>query len=226
MKKTIGAIEYSVVWSQRKTIGLYVNRNGSVEVRAPKQVPLKLIEDFVQEKQAWIAKQQAAWQALPAPHVVEFSEGSIHYFLGEPHTLNLGTAYQKDLLSIDINPRKKDQQSVSNALERWYRHNAQAVFSERHEYWRSQLADWALPNSKLALRKMKRRWGSCSRQGLITLNTQLVRYPLTCIDAVIVHELCHLLEFNHSQRFYRLMDQAYPQWKQADKLLKKLAYQY
>jgi predicted metal-dependent hydrolase len=88
------------------------------------------------------------------------------------------------------------------------------------------MKDFALPPSDIALRKMKSRWGSCSRKGKITLNTQLVRYPMACIDAVVVHELCHLLEFNHSRRFYDLMDRAYPQWRAVDKLLKDLALQY
>jgi len=73
---------------------------------------------------------------------------------------------------------------------------------------------------------MKRRWGSCRRNGKITLNLALMKYPLECIDAVIVHELCHLLEFNHSPRFYRLMTRAMPQWKTWDRMLTELAQRY
>ncbi|HBO91632.1 MAG TPA: metal-dependent hydrolase, partial [Gammaproteobacteria bacterium] len=68
--------------------------------------------------------------------------------------------------------------------------------------------------------------GPCRSNGKIIINTHLARYPLNCVDVVIVHELCHLLEFNHSRHFYRLMDQAMPDWKTHDAMLNRLSLLY
>lgn len=224
-KNKISGIPYQLVRSRRKTIAIHVYRNGQVEVRAPKQAPRLLVERFLLDKLPWIEKKREEWQALPDPHQLSFKPGSVHYFLGEPHELNFGSD-DPALAQITLRPRQRDETSIKRALERWYRQQAFQVFEERHKFWCDQLHHLSLPDSEIKLRKMKARWGSCSRHGTITLNTQLVRYPLPCVDGVIVHELCHLLEFNHSPRFYGLMDQAYPSWKASDKLLKELALQY
>ena len=219
-------INYRLVRSRRKTVAIHVHRNGEVEVRAPRRAPEAMIRAFVQEKRHWIESKQAEWASLPGPHRLAYHEGATHYFLGEPHGLVFGAQADPDAATIPLNVRSTGKETVSRALDRWYRQEAEQVFSARHSHWRQEMHDFALPPSEIALRKMKSRWGSCSRRGKITLNTQLVRYPMACIDAVIVHELCHLLEFNHSRRFYNLMDQAYPQWRTVDKLLKDLALQY
>ena len=218
-------IEYRLVRSRRKSVAIHVLRNGAVEVRAPQRASREMIHRFVLEKQHWIEQKRAQWLALPAPHQAEFHEGSQHFFLGEAHRLSFDQCDDQEPV-IALRVRNTSADNVARALERWYRQEAELLFAERHEHWRNHMAGFALPDSHIRLRKMTSRWGSCSRRGAITLNTQLVRYPLACIDAVIVHELCHLLEFNHSSRFYALMDQAYPNWKKVDKLLKNLALQY
>lgn len=226
MRNSAKSIEYQLVRSKRKSVAIYVHRSGLVEVRAPNRMPKYLIEDFITQKQDWILRKQSQWHSLPEPVVTSFTEGSAHYFLGEPHRLQFAKPKSDYEPVIALRVRDKSEPNVRNALDRWYKNNSMDVFQERHDFWREELVDFDLPQSTLGVRKMKSRWGSCSTKGKITLNTQLVRYPLHCVDAVVVHELCHLLEFNHSKRFYQLMDKAYPDWKKADKCLKELAYQY
>lgn len=226
MQQELFDITYKLVRTRRKSVAIHVYRNGEVEVRAPRQASKALIHAFVLEKQDWIAKKQSEWQALPARHEPRFTEGSGHYFLGELHRLCFSQASNNAEPIIQLRVQKRSPDNVAKALDRWYRQQAEAVCAERHDYWREQLRFLRLPSSSLAYRKMKSRWGSCGRSGKITLNTQLMRYPLECVDAVIVHELCHLLEFNHSPRFYELMDIAYPDWKKTDVLLKELSLQY
>ena len=99
--------------------------------------------------------------------------------------------------------------------DRWYRHQADWLFSERLELC-YQLFDGiepVKPFPELRLRKMRSRWGSCSSRGVITLNTMLVQMPVECIDFVVTHELCHLWELNHSPRFYQLLNSVMPQWR-------------
>lgn len=217
--------DYKLIRSRRKSIAIYVLRGGQVEVRAPISVPKAQITEFVRSKQFWIQRKQREWQELPSPHQIEFTEGSEHFFLGEKYLLSLTGSDVEDFI-IALNPRIHSPEHVERALDKWYRTQAQTIFNERHAYWSELLAPKGVPPSSLKLRKMRRRWGSCKTNGEITLNTELIKYPLECIDVVIVHELCHLLEFNHSKRFYSLMDRFYPQWNKYDQILKRLAYTY
>jgi len=85
------------------------------------------------------------------------------------------------------------------------------------------MAALRLPFPELKIRKMRTRWGSCTRRGVITLNLELVRMPPACIDYVISHELCHLVEFNHSARFYQLQERFVPDWQVRKRELDELA---
>ena len=217
------SIEYRLTRSKRKTIAIYVSSEG-VEVRVPYQVSARQAHEFVCEKQHWIEKQLSTIAARPQSYQPQWRWGSQHYFLGEPQLLDCHTGQNADYL---LNGKPSDSaELVKRQIQRWYRQQAQQVFSERHQFWCVQLADMGFPDSYIEPRMMKRRWGSCRPSGKITLNTNLVKYPLQCIDVVIVHELCHLHEFNHSPRFYALMSRALPQWKRFDQMLNELSLQY
>lgn len=212
--------EYRLIRSARKTLGIYIDPEGSVEVRAPQRLSQRIIRDFVADKTPWIESKLATFAVQEKPQPLSYQPGSVHYLLGQAHRLVIngepGFAGNSSLPEIPLVVRQSDNDSIARALSRWQQAQAKAVFTARHQHWRDQLCEWRLPESQIRLRRMKRRWGSCSSKGDITLNTHLIRYPLHCIDAVVVHELCHLLEFNHSKRFYDLMDQAYPDWRSAD----------
>ncbi len=104
---------------------------------------------------------------------------------------------------------------LHRAVSRWYHHRAPTVFSHRLQVIRRdpRIAALGDPGS-LKVRRMRRRWGSCFLDGRINLNTELLGEPIPLIDYVIIHELCHLREHNHSPRFYRLMDQVLPDWRE------------
>ena len=104
----------------------------------------------------------------------------------------------------------------------WYRDQAQQVFSERLLLV-CQRFPGILAAPELRLRKMRRRWGSCSRSGRVTLNTELVKLPLSMIDYVIAHELSHLREMNHSPRFWATVQSVFPEFQLARKTLRERA---
>ena len=225
------SIEYSLVLSKRKTIAIIVKPDQTVEVRAPKRVSKKEVESFLQLKQSWVLAKLREFSLRPDTHEPTFQEGESHYFLGEAHRI-VDTSYIT--ISADFDQATIPLRSVRGAttaqiekkFDRWYRKEALALFTERHDYWREQMSHLALPDSYVNIRKMKRRWGSCTTKGKITFSTALAKYPITCIDAVVVHELCHLLEFSHNKRFYQFMSHVYPDWKACDKQLQTLSWQY
>ena len=105
-------------------------------------------------------------------------------------------------------------QQLHRTLARWYHHRAPAVFTHRLQVVRRDPRVAALGDpGALKVRRMRRRWGSCFPDGRINLNTELLGEPVALIDYVIIHELCHLREHNHSPRFYRLMDAVLPDWR-------------
>ena len=114
------------------------------------------------------------------------------------------------------------QDVVEKLLDCWYLEQAKRVFKECAEPLIRQMAKYNVAPSSFTIRKMKTRWGSCSRKGSISLNLHLIKLPEQCIKEVILHELCHLVHFNHSKEFYALMTAEMPDWKNWKKELKFL----
>jgi predicted metal-dependent hydrolase len=114
--------------------------------------------------------------------------------------------------------------AIEKQIKAWYRAEASVVFAERLALAYEQVKHLGIPPvQSWNIRKMKTRWGSCRRSGKITLNKTLIKLPLPIIDYVIIHELCHLKEFNHGKGFYQLMSQALPDWYERREALFKYA---
>lgn len=219
-----GDFSYTVKYQRRRTLVLHVLGDGAVEVRAPLDTPEREVVRFVEARAGWVVKTRARqmdrlrWQNPIAP-------GAQLWLLGEARQLNIvrGSAFGVALAPGEFAVSARDPLNLpllARQLEGWYREQAQLVFGERLPACCTLFPQLAAP-PPLRLRKMRRRWGSCSRRGVVTLNTELVKLPPLLVDYVIVHELCHLFEFNHGPRFYRLMEQALPDWKQREALLKQ-----
>jgi predicted metal-dependent hydrolase len=215
---------YTVKLQRRKTLGLYVLADGEIEVRAPLRTAQRTIVAFVEQRADWVLKtrakqlQRQQWQ-IP----VETSSSS--WYLGSALQLQVvagaDTRIVCDEQYLRVTIRDPDNLALlTRYLEAWYRTQALTIFSERLLLV-CQRFPGILAAPELRLRKMRRRWGSCSRSGRVTLNVDLVKLPLTLIDYVIAHELCHLSEFNHGQKFYRLLQHVMPDWKQREVLLKQ-----
>lgn len=104
---------------------------------------------------------------------------------------------------------------------RWYRYQALTILPKRTINIASQ-CHWIKNIPIIKVRKMKRQWGNCARCGQLTFNTHLIKAPLELIDYVILHELCHLQEFNHSIKFYALMSSIDPEWRTKKNMLDKI----
>ncbi len=105
-------------------------------------------------------------------------------------------------------------------LDKWCEQRIKKLFSERYELYYNKFEE-KIPHYKLKFRNMKTRWGVCNQKSeTITLNTRLLEYDPCCLDYVIVHELSHLLEFNHSKEFWSVVEKYYPNYKIARKILK------
>lgn len=221
---------FQFVRSARKTIGLYVHRDGSVQVRAPQRVPLAQIYLFLRERWDWLVLQRSRFLEEPAPAPVVYVDGETFLHMGSPLCLRVHLASHNlakrtgDELHVAITPeRQAEPDGLSGVIELWQRREARRVFPLRLAFCHEAMKSLHLPFPELKIRKMRSRWGSCTRSGVVTLNLELIRMPPECIDYVIIHELCHLVEFNHGSRFYELQTRFLPDWKARKQHLEELA---
>lgn len=221
---------FHFIRSARKTIGLYVHRDGSVQVRAPQRVPLAQIYLFLRERWDWLMLQRSRFLEEPAPAPVRYSDGEAFLHLGHPLMLrvhlathNLAKRVGAELHVAITAERRAEKEGLAGIIELWQRREARRIFPLRLAFCHEHMKSLHIPYPELRIRKMRSRWGSCTRKGVVTLNLELIRMPPDCMDYVITHELCHLVEFNHSSRFYDLQTRFMPDWKARKHQLEELA---
>lgn len=191
-----------------------------VRVLAPATASDDDVLAAVKKRARWIAGQLDKFRTLSA-HVTprQYVSGESHYYLGKQYVLKVLVAtddkpYVKLLRGkLEVSVRQKTPEKVRALLRDWYKTRAKEVFAKRLDVLLEQ-ALWVSERPPLRIQSMQTQWGSCSPNGRVTLNPHLVKAPRACIDYVILHELCHIAEHNHSDRFYRLLKQVMPDWEQ------------
>ncbi len=224
------SFDYRIKRQKRKSIAVHVLADASVEVRAPAWVPKRELIDFVERRADWIVEQRRTALQKQALKPV-FADGQYHRFLGQPYPLVVALAARANVTMQDgvLLVKVRDVEStdqVEKALDNWYRKQAIGLYEERIFACFDIFPDWFQEKYRIpsiTVRKMRRRWGSCSSKGDITLSISLMKMPIECIDYVIVHELCHLYAFNHGKSFYALLARVMPDWKKREALIEALA---
>lgn len=212
-------IEYEVEFipSARKRVSIHVYPDGSVRVDAPEERKLPEIHQAVMKRAGWIKHhvdefRRQREQALPRYYV----SGESLFYLGRRYQLKVrqGSTPSVKLLrgQVCVETPSRTAEDVKELLAAWYRNRASEVFTRRFDDVAEQV-NWLRKPPSWRLVRMKTQWGSCSPTGTILLNPHLIKAPRECIDYVISHELCHLKEHNHSQRYYRLLSKIMPRWE-------------
>ena len=203
-----------------------------VVVLAPKRACNAEIQAAISKRGRWIYTQLKQFKAQ-LEHVTprHYIGGESHCYLGKKYVLKIIYLEEKPKVkllrgSLEITLSSKDKRcqnyKVKMLVKHWYKIRAKAVFSRRLSAMLDQTF-WVYDRPPIRLLAMKNQWGNCSRNGLLTLNTHLVKAPRECIDYVILHELCHLVEHNHSPRFYRLMSEVMIDWEEVKERLDGMA---
>ena len=219
--------------SARRSLAITIDENARVQVAAPYLCSEKEIFSFIKQKSQWIFEKIAeAKQHLQTINNKRFCDGHTFLYLGKSLPLAVKT---KDIKrsriefdgfqwKVDV-PQElalhKQEQAVKAKLIQWYRQQAQEILGGRifHHARRMNLT----PN-KVAVRSFKRLWGNCDyNTKTIQLNWQVILSPLNVIDYVVVHELCHLVHPNHSQRFWKKVEKYMPDYREHKRWLKEHA---
>lgn len=223
----VQTIKYKVVYSGRRTLAISILPDASVIVRVPYRTSDKTIQKLVSNKSSWILKHTNNFRIERGKRqALSYTDGSIHLFRGAEILLKTDNSprpyYRINEGSIELGlTNHGDQAMVKALLYRAYKDQAAVVFPQIMDRILQKFGSYGFSPRELTIRTMKRRWGSCSNKGKITLNTELVKLSDKYIEYVIIHELCHLRHHNHGEGFYRLLSELFPDWKNARQELKK-----
>ena len=217
-------VQYSVKFSNRKTLAIEVHPNGSVIVIAPELTADSDIHKKVEKRAPWITKQLRFFKAYPFNQSEpDWVSGETVYYLGWQYRLKINEGDYAIKLQgkyLHVWTSKKSQtEKVKAIVEAWYYGHARKIFNERITRFKTILDREKIKFNKLYVRSMQKRWGSCTKQGNIVLNSLLVKAPVYCIDYVIVHEICHLKYHNHGPRFWAMLQKHCPEWAKAKERL-------
>jgi predicted metal-dependent hydrolase len=218
-------IDFQLQFSERKTLGITVTPEMEVLVKAPDNTPLELIQERVKKKAPWIIKQQSFFLSFqPKMPRRKYVSGETHLYLGRQYRLRIliGQEETVKLKGKFIEVTTLDKNRVKALVTEWYLQRARQKF---HEFANPLIEDfkkYKVEPSSIVLRNMSARWGSCTPKGKIILNPELIKAPKGCIEYVVIHELCHLIHHDHTQKFIDLQAKEMKDWEKWKQKLEKL----
>jgi len=212
-------IRYSLLHTDRKTLEIAVHPDASVVVKAPVDSDIAAIEKKLQKRAPWILKQQAFFEQFnPRPPRRFYINGETHLYLGKQYRLKLANGPENSIklsrgfLTITFRD-KSTPERARKLLSKWYLERARVQFNESLDRCWQLFSNQGLSRPRLFIKKMQKRWGSLSDNGMLVLNTDLIRAPKECLDYVVIHELCHLKYRDHNSKFYKLLESTIPDWE-------------
>lgn len=211
-------LRYLLFRTDTRRLSVSVHSDLTISVTVPRDASTGQVDTRVLARAAWIRRQLRRFELLhPLPTPRRYVGGETHLYLGRQFRLRLVKGQEKVRLAsgrlVVMMPGPHSRHRAQRLLEDWYRARATEVFQGRLASVIRRLPWLKLDNTRLRVCGMTTRWGSCGPGGIITLNVELVKAPVSCIDYVLVHELCHRLELKHSRRFYALLRRAVPEWE-------------
>ena len=198
-------------------VGVYPP-SGRVRVAAPLRLDDDAVRLAVISRLGWIRRKQAEFEQQDRQSQRQFVTGESHYFEGRRYRLDVVKSDGPSTVRLLNNTRMElsvrpgaDRDKREAVLHRWYRGRLRGRLPALLAKWEPQVGERA---TEVRIRKMKTRWGACNSDARrIWLNLELVKKPVSCLEYIVVHEMIHLIERNHNEKFRGLMDSLMPQWR-------------
>ena len=226
MKEKILIEDLTITLYRKNIKNMYlrvVPPNGEIKVSAPLFVSDNDIIDFIKSRKEWILQKQKYILDNEIKAPLKYTNGETHYLWGEKYTLQLIkndtvkhvlVDKEKSILYLPV-PKRSTIEKRKNILDEFYR---QKLKNEIPQVLDKCTRIVGRSPKSINVRKMKN-WGNCKQDGRITLNLNLAKKDPICLEYVMIHELCHLIEFNHGKNFKKLMDKYCPNCKKIKKIL-------
>lgn len=215
-------VAYKLMRSRRRTIGITIDQRG-LRIGAPRHTGLPEIESFMRQHTDWICRKLDEWRASATVGPFVVHDGAALPLLGETWAVRLAHGMQRvrwEHAARELWLEVRSGADPRQLLRRSLQETALEQFHDRARIYASRLGR---PVPPLALSSAQSRWGSCSHRSGIRLNWRLIHLPLAQIDYVVAHELAHLVEMNHSSRFWAQVERLLPDYETARDVLKALA---
>ena len=205
-------IEYRFGRRRRRTLGITVDEGG-LRVVAPLRASRRDVEAFLRDRQRWILAKLDGWARVPRPPVLHCMTGESLPVFGAPHVLDVRQGRrdveQQQSTLVVWAPRRSRPADV---LLSWLKRKALEFLRPRTAHYTCRLG---LPQPRVTLSNARTQWGVCNEDGAIRLSWRLVHLEPVLADYVVAHEVAHLVELNHSKRFWSLVARLYPGWSDA-----------
>jgi len=215
---TVAGLSVDVVYKDIKNLHISVYPPmGRIRVAAPESTNEDTIRLAIVQRLSWIKRQREQLQTADRQTKREMVSGETHYVWGERYRLDVsrhsgryGVETKGNTLWV-VTPEGTDPAGRRAALDRWYRRQLQAALPAYLDRWQPIVG---VEVGKVAIRRMKTKWGTCiASSGTVWLNPELAKKPPRCLEYIVVHEMTHLLERGHGERFISLMDGFLPDWR-------------
>ena len=223
----LGDISVDVVQKDIRNVHLSVHPpSGRVRIAAPERMNLDTIRLYAISKLGWIRSQQRKLQEQERETPREYLERESHFVWGKRYLLTVTEADQPPAIELKHNRMVltvrpgTDETKLQQIVEEWYRDQIRHATEKLIAKWEPRIG---VEVKKFYVRRMKTRWGSCNTQArTIRLNTDLAKKPQECLEYIVIHELIHILEPTHNERFQTLMARHLPDWKHRRESLNRL----
>jgi predicted metal-dependent hydrolase len=218
-------ISFQLEYSNRKSLGITVKPDLSVLVKAPTDTTLEKVKEKLLKKAPWILRQQSFFLYFqPKTPTKKYISGETHLYLGKQYRLKiiLSNFESVKLKGKYIEATVTDKINAEHLIRGWYLQNAKLKFKTIAQPLIDNFKKYNIEPSSIVLIDMPTRWGSCTPKGKIILNPELIKAPKGCIEYVIIHELCHLIYHDHTQKFIDLQTKEMKDWERWKMKLEKL----
>lgn len=218
-------IDFRLEYSNRKSLGITVNPDLKILVKVPVDTSLEKVKEKLRKKAPWIIKQQSFFLSFhPKTPTRKFIGGETHLYLGRQYRLKIlhSKIESVKLKGQFIEVTTSDKARAKQLVNEWYLQNAKIKLHSIAQPLIDKFKKHKVEPSSIVLREMPTRWGSCTPKGKIILNPELIKAPKGCIEYVIIHELCHLIHHDHTQKFIDLQTKEMGDWEKWKMKLEKL----
>ncbi|MGL5346967.1 MAG: M48 family metallopeptidase [Peptostreptococcaceae bacterium] len=225
-------VEVLIVYRKRKNITIQVRPKDKVSIISPPNVSEKALKEIILENKNWIINKIEKYKDIDeAIDLKKIENGSILYYLGNEYILeiiinNMKEDIKSGVLIRDnkliIYTKSDEEEYIRSKIKIWYKSQSEKIVKERLLILKTNSAVmYNLEPSKLKVKEQKKRWGSCTSEKSIYINSKLSMLRISAIDYILVHEFCHLVHMNHSKSFYNLVKSIMPTYKTEVEWLKK-----
>lgn len=213
-------IEYQIKYSNRKTLNISVERDRTVIVRSPKYLSAEKIDKMVQSKRQWIKEKLNHAQKYPlVAETKEFISGETLMYLGKNYQL---LVVDEEIEGVEFDQRfiisKSNQPRANELFKKWYLKQALLKIEPLASKFAKSLG---VQYNQFKTSEMKYRWGSCTPANNIIFNWRIIKAPMYVLEYLVAHELVHLIENNHTPRFWNILSIQVPIYEKAKNWLKK-----